>query len=123
MPRCDSFGRELQAVLGYELNRPVAANELHRALGVARNTYYARYKEDNFPNPEECRRLAEYFDISFGKLLLVFEYLNLDELNSLVDDPSTGGLGLSGVATQARPRRRDRKGLAAMPRRTDTPRL
>lgn len=83
MPRGDQNGRELQAVLGYILNRAVPATELHRALGIARNTFATRSQEADFPDAEECRLIAEHFDLNPLDLQVRFGLIHLSDVEGL----------------------------------------
>ncbi|MBO0676924.1 hypothetical protein JRC04_05565 [Mycolicibacterium sp. S2-37] len=82
MPRTDVDGRELQAVLCYELNRAVPATELQKALNTSRNTYTARHKDDDYPNAEEVRLVANYFNLRTVELLLRFGLVSLDDVEA-----------------------------------------
>lgn len=72
MPHTDENRRGLQAVLGYMLDRAVPAREIYEALKISRNTYTKRSQEDDFPNAEECRLIAEHFDLNPLGLLVSF---------------------------------------------------
>lgn len=72
MPRTDENDREMQAVVGYLLNRTVPAKDIYGALGIARNTYHNRSREDSYPNAEECRLLAVAFDLNPVDLMIRF---------------------------------------------------
>lgn len=102
MPRTDTNGRELQAVLSYDLNRAVPATELHRALGIARNTYAHRSQEDDFPNAEECRLIALYFELNPVDLQLTFGLIRPEHLEGSYD--SVLGLVTEGKVRTAIPR-------------------
>jgi len=59
VPRTDENGRQLKALLGYLLDGDIDAKEIYDALGVSSSTYYRRIKEDDYPNAEELRRVAD----------------------------------------------------------------
>lgn len=80
MARTDENGRELQAVLSYELNRAVPAKEIYEALGIARNTYHNRLEEDSYPNAEECRLVAEAFGLNPLYLQLRFGLISEEHI-------------------------------------------
>lgn len=87
MARTDENGREVQAVLGYMLNRAVPAKDIYGALGIARNTYHNREKEDSYPNAEECRLLAQYFDLNPLDLLVRFGLITEEHLAPFTAGP------------------------------------
>lgn len=125
MPRTDPNGRELQVVISYQLGRTVAATELHRALGVARNTYAHRCVQDDFPNAEECRLVSEHFGLNFFTLILTFGLASETQFAEAVSllDPEGKSLGGSAkVAAKARTRRR-KYNLATLPPREGLPPL
>src|ERR1700724_1681927 len=59
VPRTDENGRQLKALLSYLLDGEVDAKEIYDALGVSSSTYYRRIKEEDYPNAEELRLVAE----------------------------------------------------------------
>ena len=59
VPRTDENGRQLKALLGYLLDGEVDAKEIYDALGVSSSTYYRRIKEEDYPNAEELRLVAD----------------------------------------------------------------
>jgi DNA-binding XRE family transcriptional regulator len=81
MARHDGYGRNLKAVLGYIINRTVTDNEICSAIGINRNTYYARRREaDDYPNAEECRLIAEHFRLNPVDLMVMFGLLDAEEV-------------------------------------------
>jgi hypothetical protein len=65
VPRTDENGRQLKALLGYLLDGEVDAKEIYDALGVSSSTYYRRIKEQDYPNAEELRLVADRFNLSY----------------------------------------------------------
>ena len=59
MPRTDENGRQLKALLDYLLDGEIDAKDIYDALGISSSTYYRRIKEDDYPNAEELRRVAD----------------------------------------------------------------
>lgn len=114
MPRTNEDGRNLQVHVQYLLNRAdVPISEMCRAIGIARNTYTLRSREDDFPNAEEVRRTAEYFGLNPLALLLDFglvSYRHIEELDDLGKAPGN---------VQTKPRRRVT--LRSLPLRIDVP--
>ena len=64
MPRTDENGRQLKALLDYLLDGENDAKDIYDALGISSSTYYRRIKEDDYPNAEELRRVADRFVLS-----------------------------------------------------------
>jgi hypothetical protein len=76
MPRTDGNGRELKAVLGYLLNQTVTDNDICQAIGINRNSYYARRRSaDDYPNAEECRLVAKRYSLNPVDLMVLFGLL------------------------------------------------
>lgn len=87
MARTDENGKDLQVVLCWMLNRAVPAKEIYGALGIARNTYTNRVEEDSYPNAEECRLLAESFDLNPLELQLRFGLIAEEHLEPFLGGP------------------------------------
>lgn len=90
MPRTDENGRGLQAVLSYLLDRAVPATEIYGALGIARSTYHGRLNDEDFPDAEECRLVAEHFNLNPLELLITFGLITnatIEELGPGENDP------------------------------------
>lgn len=119
MSRTDAHGRGLEAVLSYMLNRPVQKTELHQALGIARNTYFNRSKEEDFPNAEECRRIAEHFDLNPIELQLTFGLVAPAD----VEDLLPGKAHPHGLATMVSPAPPGVRKLAKLTRKKGVPPL
>jgi hypothetical protein len=83
--RTDRRGRPLKAFLQAEIvGTDVTVEEMRRACGLTRASYYGepsgsgRGFADNFPNSEELRQLADYYqlgDDGWVKLLVEFGWL------------------------------------------------
>jgi|GEM_PF-5505931 len=86
MTRADRRGRPLKAFLQAEIaGADVTVEEMRRACGLTRASYYGepsgtgRGFDDNFPNSEELRQLAEYYklgDNGWVSLLVEFGWLD-----------------------------------------------
>jgi hypothetical protein len=77
MSRTDTNGRSLESLLNYVLDG-VGASDIQQALGVSAATYYRRKVQDDYPNAEELRLIARYFDMNFVSLLSTFSLLDGD---------------------------------------------
>ena len=88
MPRTDENGRQLKALLGYLLDGEVDAKEIYDALGVSSSTYYRRIKEDDYPDAEELRRVADRFELSFPDLQIRFGLMSRHEVASYIESTS-----------------------------------
>lgn len=128
MPRTDENGRGLQAVLSYLLDRSIPGTEILTALGIARRTYSHRNTEDNFPDAEECRRIAGHFGLNPLDMMHRFGLITSDEIETFMNVVPLRSAGRSttkvrkldadGAATPHHGRR-----LSDLPRREGMPRL
>lgn len=85
MTRTDRRGRPLKAFLQAEIaGSDVTIEEMRRACGLTRASYYGepsgtgRGFDENFPNSEELRQIAEYYklgDNGWVSLLVEFGWL------------------------------------------------
>jgi hypothetical protein len=85
MTRTDRRGRPLKAFLQAEIaGADVTIEEMRKACGLTRSSYYGepsgtgRGFDDNFPNSEELRQVAEYYklgDNGWVSLLVEFGWL------------------------------------------------
>ena len=118
VPRTDENGRQLKALLGYLLDGEVDAKEIYDALGVSSSTYYRRLKEDDYPNAEELRLVADRFDLSYPDLQVRFGLMSHHEVRSYME---SGPLAVATVnnTTTVRPRTR----LSELKPRSDAPPL
>ena len=85
MPRTDENGKQLKALLDYLLDGEVEAKEIYDALGTSSSTYYRRIKEDDYPNAEELRRVADRFDLSYPDLQVRFGLMSRQEVRSYME--------------------------------------
>lgn len=118
MPRTDENGRQLKALLGYLLDGEVDAKEIYDALGVSSSTYYRRIKEEDYPNAEELRLVADRFNLSYPDLQVRFGLMTHHEVRSYVE---SGPLPVATVRGPTLTRRRPR--LSEMKPRADAPPL
>jgi hypothetical protein len=118
VPRTDENGRQLKALLDYLLDGDVEAKAIYDALGVSSSTYYRRIKEDNYPDAEELRRVADRFNLSYPDLQVRFGLMSHEEVQSYLDS------GVFAVTTtrQATITRRPAK-LSELAPRPDAPPL
>ena len=90
MPRTDENGRQLKALLDYLLDGENDAKDIYDALGISSSTYYRRIKEDDYPNAEELRRVADRFALSYPDLQIQFGLMSRQEVWSYIEsDPFT----------------------------------
>jgi transcriptional regulator with XRE-family HTH domain len=82
VPRTDENGRQLKALLDYLFDGDVEAKEIYDALGVSSSTYYRRIKENDYPDAEELRRVADAFGLSFPDLQVRFGLMTHQEVRS-----------------------------------------
>ncbi|HEX3287155.1 MAG TPA: helix-turn-helix transcriptional regulator [Mycobacterium sp.] len=116
MPRTDENGRQLKALLDYLLDGDVDAKDIYDALGVSSSTYYRRIKEQDYPDAEELRRVADRFELSYPDLQVRFGLMSHEEVLGYFE---TAGVA---VATAETRRVRPQK-LSEMQPRQDAPPL
>ena len=92
MPRTDENGRQLKALLDYLLDGEVDAKDIYDALGVSSSTYYRRIKEEDYPNAEELRRVADRFGLSYPDLQVRFGLMSRQEVWSYFESRQTSAL-------------------------------
>ena len=85
MPRTDENGRQLKALLDYLLDGENDAKDIYDALGISSSTYYRRVKEDDYPNAEELRRVADRFALSYPDLQIQFGLMSRQEVWSYIE--------------------------------------
>ncbi len=85
MPRTDENGRQLKALLDYLLDGEIDAKDIYDALGTSSSTYYRRIKEDDYPNAEELRRVADKFALSYPDLQIQFGLMSRQEVWSYIE--------------------------------------
>lgn len=85
VPRTDENGKQLKALLDYLLDGEVDAKDIYDALGISSSTYYRRIKDDEYPDAEELRRVAERFGLSYPDLQIRFGFLSHEDLWAYVE--------------------------------------
>jgi len=85
MPRTDENGRQLKALLDYLLDGENDAKDIYDALGISSSTYYRRIKENDYPNAEELRRVADRFALSYPDLQIQFGLMSRQEVWSYIE--------------------------------------
>jgi hypothetical protein len=80
---------------------------------MARNTYYTRVEEEDFPNAEEVRRICEAFSLNQLDLQIRFGLMAPEQVREYVDSP----LACKPPTT----RTQAAKKLSQLPRRHDVP--
>ena len=85
MPRTDENGRQLKALLDYLLDGEIDAKDIYDALGTSSSSYYRRIKEDDYPNAEELRRVADRFSLSYPDLQIRFGLMSRQEVWSYIE--------------------------------------
>jgi hypothetical protein len=119
VPRTDENGRQLKALLGYLLDGDIDAKEIYDALGVSSSTYYRRIKEDDYPNAEELRRVADRFGLSYPDLQVRFGLMSHHEVMTYME---SGPLAVATVSAAAHTIHR-RPRLSELTPRPDAPPL
>ena len=116
MPRTDENGRQLKALLDYLLDGEIDAKDIYDALAISSSTYYRRIKEDDYPNAEELRRVADRFALSYPDLQVRFGLMSHQEVASYFE---SANVALATVETRrVRPLK-----LSEMTPRQDAPPL
>ena len=118
VPRTDENGRQLKALLSYLLDGEVDAKEIYDALGVSSSTYYRRIKEEDYPNAEELRLVADRFNLSYPDLQVRFGLMSHHEVRSYME---SGPLAVATVGEATMTRRRAR--MSELTPRPDAPPL
>lgn len=85
VPRTDENGRQLKALLDYLLDGEVEAKDIYDALGISSSTYYRRIKEDDYPDAEELRRLADGLNLSYPDLQVRFGLMSRQEVSNYIE--------------------------------------
>jgi hypothetical protein len=113
VPRTDKeSGRELQALLEFHLQ--VDARAIRDALGYSSSRYYRRCKDDDYPNAEELRIIANRFGLNPIDLQVRF---------GLISEPDIEGYTGGPLATAPRKgvTKRPLAKLSRLQRRPDAP--
>jgi len=121
MPRTDENGRQLKALLDYLLDGENDAKDIYDALGISSSTYYRRIKEDDYPNAEELRRVADRFALSYPDLQIQFGLMSREEVWSYIESAPFAMTAVK-EAVQAKQSTRPPK-LSEMKPRADAPPL
>lgn len=85
VPRTDENGRQLKALLDYLLDGDLEAKDIYDSLGTSSSTYYRRIKENDYPNAEELRRVADRFDLSYPDLQIRFGLMSRQEVWNYIE--------------------------------------
>ena len=94
MPRTDEIGREVNALLDCLLAGEIDAKDIYDALAISSSTYYRRIKEDDYPNAEELRRVANRFALSYPDLQIQFGLMSRQEVWSYIESSPFRGSAL-----------------------------
>jgi hypothetical protein len=121
MPRTDENGRQLKALLDYLLDGEIDAKDIYDALGTSSSTYYRRIKEDDYPNAEELRRVADRFALSYPDLQIQFGLMSRQEVWSYIESAPFTMTAVQ-EAVQTKPTTRPPK-LSELKPRPDAPPL
>ncbi|MGE2713827.1 XRE family transcriptional regulator [Mycolicibacterium litorale] len=122
MPRTDENGRQLKALLDYLLDGDVEAKAIYDALGISSSTYYRRIKEQDYPDAEELRRVADRFELSYPDLQIRFGLMSRQEVWHYVESAPFTVTTVAPVAG-AVPTTRRRPKLSELAPRPDAPPL
>ena len=117
VPRTDENGRQLKALLDYLLDGDVDAKDIYDALGVSSSTYYRRIKEQDYPDAEELRRVADRFGLSYPDLQVRFGLMSHQEVRGYFESAGVGRGYRGNAATCGRPK------LSELKPRQDAPPL
>lgn len=123
VPRTDENGRQLKALLDYLLDGDVDAKAIYDALGVSSSTYYRRIKEQDYPDAEELRRVADRFDLSYPDLQIRFGLMSRQEVWHYVESAPFSMTTLTDRVTDTAPTTRRRVKLSQLAPRPDAPPL
>jgi hypothetical protein len=123
VPRTDENGRQLKALLDYLLDGDVDAKAIYDALGVSSSTYYRRIKEQDYPDAEELRRVADRFNLSYPDLQIRFGLMSRQEVWHYVESASFNVATVTERATETAPTRLRRPKLSNLAPRPDAPPL
>jgi len=121
MPRTDENGRQLKALLDYLLDGEIDAKDIYDALGTSSSTYYRRIKEDDYPNAEELRRVADRFALSYPDLQIQFGLMSRQEVWSYIESAPFTVTAVQDTVETNRTTRRPK--LSEMKPRADAPPL
>ncbi|HEX3545821.1 MAG TPA: XRE family transcriptional regulator [Mycobacterium sp.] len=125
MPRTDENGRQLKALLDYLHDGDIDAKDIYDALGTSSSTYYRRIKEDDYPNAEELRRVADRFNLNYPDLQIQFGLMSRQEVWHYIESaPFTAGGGVgTGTGTETQTKSTRHPKMADLKPRQDAPPL
>lgn len=106
MPRTDENGRQFRTLLEYLLDGRVDTSAICDALGISSSTYYRRIKEDDFPNADELRKVADRFELSYPDLMVRFGLMTRAELEEYLQQTDSRPAAVAPIALTPRMRRR-----------------
>jgi hypothetical protein len=121
MPRTDENGRQLKALLDYLLDGEIDAKDIYDALGISSSTYYRRIKDDDYPNAEELRRVADTFSLSYPDLQIQFGLMSLQEVWTYIESAPFTATAVKEATKQAQTTRYPK--LSELSPRADAPPL
>ena len=121
MPRTDENGRQLKALLDYLLDGEIDAKDIYDALGTSSSTYYRRIKEDDYPNAEELRRVADRFALSYPDLQIQFGLMSRQEVWNYIESAPFAMTAVKDTVTTKKSTRLPK--LSEMRPRADAPPL
>jgi hypothetical protein len=125
VPRTDENGRQLKALLDYLHDGDIDAKDIYDALGTSSSTYYRRIKEDDYPNAEELRRVADRFNLNYPDLQIQFGLMSRQEVWHYIESaPFTAGRGVgTGTGTETQTKSTRHPKMADLKPRQDAPPL
>jgi hypothetical protein len=125
VPRTDENGRQLKALLDYLHDGDIDAKDIYDALGTSSSTYYRRIKEDDYPNAEELRRVADRFNLNYPDLQIQFGLMSRQEVWHYIESaPFTAGGGVgTGTGTETQTKSTRHPKMADLKPRQDAPPL
>jgi hypothetical protein len=125
VPRTDENGRQLKALLDYLHDGDIDAKDIYDALGTSSSTYYRRIKEDDYPNAEELRRVADRFNLNYPDLQIQFGLMSRQEVWHYIESaPFNAGRGVgTGTGTETQTKSTRHPKMADLKPRQDAPPL
>ena len=121
MPRTDENGRQLKALLDYLHDGEIDAKDIYDALATSSSTYYRRIKEDDYPNAEELRRVADRFALSYPDLQIRFGLMSRQEVWSYIESAPFSAMAVQEAVKTKRTTRPPK--LSELKPRADAPPL
>ncbi|CAN5417054.1 hypothetical protein BH09ACT7_BH09ACT7_05970 [soil metagenome] len=121
VPRTDENGRQLKALLDYLLDGDLEAKDIYDSLGTSSSTYYRRIKENDYPNAEELRRVADRFDLSYPDLQIRFGLMSRQEVWNYIESAPVPVATINDTVNRLATKRRPK--LSELSPRQDAPPL